>query len=208
MDDRPDPSTLSDSAPKQRVIGRPWKKGESGNPRGNWRRTPHYYKIDVRELISPAAPKIIKKILAKAEAGDEVAQRMFCQYLLPQGARFVSPPIDLGPASSAREACEQIALVASRAASGQLDLSSMHALVSALTSFIAAYRETELESRLIDIDSYAGPIEDESDVAGPQAPVTETGPVVAPGGAGDLQDQGRVAGSAGSDVDQDTVETR
>jgi hypothetical protein len=127
--------------------GHRWKKGETGNPRGNWKHTPHRLTQTIRDLVTPAAPKIVQKIIAAAdERNDPNAQKTFIQHLLPQQPKFVDPPIVGFPlVTNAREAVAEIAAVTQRMAQGELDVDSAHALVDKLKTFIVGYSAVELE---------------------------------------------------------------
>jgi hypothetical protein len=100
----------------------------------------------VRDLVTPAAPKIVKKIIdAATQHNDPFAQRVFVQHLLPT-PKFVEPPINDFPlVANAREAIAEIAAVTRRMARGELDVDSAHALVDKLKTFIAGYAAVELE---------------------------------------------------------------
>jgi hypothetical protein len=123
-----------------------FRKGQSGNPRGNYRRTPHRLTQTVRALVTPAAPKIVKNIIdAAQEHNDPFAQRLFVAHLLPQ-PKYVDPPIvDFPLVTNAREAVAEIAAVTKRMAQGEIDVDSAHALVDKLKTYVAAYAAVELE---------------------------------------------------------------
>jgi hypothetical protein len=85
--------------------GRPFEKGKVPNPKGRPVGSPNKLTKVVRDLVTPAAPKIVKKIIEAAdEHSDPFSQRLFVAYLL-RPSKFVEPPIlDFPLVTTAREA--------------------------------------------------------------------------------------------------------
>jgi hypothetical protein len=167
MDDRPKQPDLGDKpSPKgrKRGYGRPWVKGQSGNPLGAKVGRKHRVTGTVTTIVVNETEKIVGGIIDRAKAGDPASNALFLRYLRPQ-TRYVSDPFPLPSADSAHAANDQIALLVSRLAGGMIDIPSAMALIQGLQAYIAGYRETELEDRLIDV-TYGGPLpaEDHVDV--------------------------------------------
>jgi hypothetical protein len=130
--------------------GRPFQKGQVANPKGYPKGKPHKLTQTVRDLVTPAAPRIVKKIIEAADDhNDPHMQRVFVQHLLPQ-PKYVDPPIlDFPLVTNAKEAVAEIAAVTRRMAHGELDRDSADALVDKLKTFVTAYAATELEAEVL-----------------------------------------------------------
>ena len=100
----------------------------------------------VRKMVNDKGGAVVAKIIERAEAGDADAARIFVRYLLPR-PRLVMTPLDLPPAQTAAQAREQIGLLTSMAAKGDLDLDALQALSQALHMAISS-RIEELEELL------------------------------------------------------------
>jgi hypothetical protein len=152
-DDRPDPGQADKTGPKKRGRGpgRPFVKGQSGNPAGMRRGSKHKLTTVVRTLATAEGEAIVRNIVEKAKAGDPNAQGLFLRYLLPQ-PKYVADPVELAPTASARQAIEQLGAVIAHTANGQLDLDSSRALIDALRTFVGCFQAVELESRLVNIE--------------------------------------------------------
>jgi hypothetical protein len=94
-------------------------------------------------MVAKAAPEVIQKVIDAAKA-DVNALALFIR-LLPRPPQFVPIPFHLPPPTS-RE--DQIALIVSKTAAGELDLDSMRALLEGLRTFIVGLAGSEFESRL------------------------------------------------------------
>ena len=108
-----------------------FKPGRSGNPKGPLKGKPHKLTSLVRKMVNDKGGSVVAKIIERAEAGDADAARIFVRYLLPR-PRLVTTPVDLKPAQTAAQAREQIGVLTSMAAAGDLDLDALHALSQAL----------------------------------------------------------------------------
>ena len=116
-----------------------FRPGISGNPAGG-KRGPRKRPSLIRKMIADQTPGIVKAILADALAGDVAARQMFCRFFYPRH-RYVSMPVDLPVAQSLAEAQEQIGMLVSMAARGDLDLDS----AKILTDGLGASIDTSLE---------------------------------------------------------------
>jgi hypothetical protein len=116
-----------------------FRAGISGNPKGG-PRGPKKRTSVVRKMIADQTPGIVEAILRDALAGDAFARQLFCRFFYPKH-RYVSVPVELPVAQSLSEAQEQIAMLVSMAARGDLDLDSTKILTDGLASSI----DTKLE---------------------------------------------------------------
>jgi hypothetical protein len=124
-----------------------WKKGQSGNPTGMTKGTPHTVSRQVYEVVARSAPEVVQKVVDAAKAGDLNALALFIR-LLPRPPRFIPIPLHLPPATSAAMALEQIALIVSKTAAGEIDIDTMQALLDGLRTYIVGLGGSELEARL------------------------------------------------------------
>ena len=121
-----------------------FQAGQSGNPAGG-KRGPRKRPSLIRKMIADQTPGIVKAILADALAGDVAARQMFCRYFYPRH-RYVSAQVDLPVAQSLAEAQEQIAMLVSMTARGDLDLDGAKILMDGLASSV--------DTKLTEIDEF------------------------------------------------------
>ena len=86
MSEPPNPA----DKPRETQRGRPWRKGESGNPAGMRKGTKHKLSRTIHELVRTNAPEIVKGIIKDAKEGDAEARKLFLR-LLPQMPRNTEP---------------------------------------------------------------------------------------------------------------------
>jgi hypothetical protein len=100
-------------------------------------------------MISEAAPKILAKVIAAADQGnDPVAQKTFMSHVWTP-PKLIDPPIaDFPHVKTAKEATEEIARITQRAARGELKTDHAHFLVDKLKTFIVGYAAVELEAEV------------------------------------------------------------
>src|SRR5262249_13214333 len=60
-----------------------WKKGQSGNPRGTLRGSRHKITLLAEAMVGADAEAVIKKTIAMAKKGNEVALRLVVERILP-----------------------------------------------------------------------------------------------------------------------------
>jgi hypothetical protein len=161
MDDKPTqpPEPLPAARDKQ---GR-WRRGSSGNARGNHQHRPRRHTAFVRELVETEREDIVKQVITQAKGGCVQSQALVFKYLGGAMPRYVRDPFNMPPAANVREAVAQIALVTSKVADGVLDLEASRALIDALKTFVACYAVAELEDKVVDViyGEALNPIEEE-----------------------------------------------
>jgi hypothetical protein len=122
-----------------------FRPGVSGNPSGA-KKGPRSLASRIRTLIDGNAADILAKVIEQAKAGDSQAQAAFLK-LLPK-YRVVMTTVEMPVAQSAGEAQEQIAMLTTMAARGDLDLDALQILSRSLTLAI--------DTRLTEIEEIAG----------------------------------------------------
>ena len=75
---------VANAAGKQR--GRPWAKGESGNPRGKRQGARHRTTLAAEALLDGEAKALTRKAIELALAGETVALRLCLDRILPRVA--------------------------------------------------------------------------------------------------------------------------
>lgn len=75
------PTSADKSAPKQR--GRPFRKGESGNPAGKPRGTRSHATRLLLSMMEGGAEEITKAVIDKAKEGDLAAARLVLERIVP-----------------------------------------------------------------------------------------------------------------------------
>jgi hypothetical protein len=77
--------------------GKPFSKGESGNPAGRPPGIPDK-RTALRKLLDPHAETLVQKVVDKALEGDIAALRLCLERLIPP-AKSRDAPVDVGPLS-------------------------------------------------------------------------------------------------------------
>jgi hypothetical protein len=150
MSEPPNPA----DKPRETQRGRPWRKGESGNPAGMRKGTKHKLSRTIHELVRTNAPEIVKGIIKDAKEGDAEARKLFLR-LLPQMPRNTEPIEVRRP-----ESIEQIRQLAGdlvvQVLSGDLDLETAKTAGGLLQSQNTAIASTDLAAALEEIRKSRG----------------------------------------------------
>jgi hypothetical protein len=70
-------------AKKKRGPGRPFQKGQSGNPRGRLPGTRNHATVMAEKLFEGAIENVCETVISKANAGDMTAARLVFERLIP-----------------------------------------------------------------------------------------------------------------------------
>jgi hypothetical protein len=119
-----------------------FRSGVSGNPAGG-KKGPRSLAVRIRAMAEKDAIEIVKAVIEGARLGDVECRRLYLKHLLPL-PRVISTPVELPLAQSASEAQEQIAMLTTMAARGDLDIDALPILTRSLTLAIDT-RLTQLE---------------------------------------------------------------
>lgn len=143
------------TAPVQHVIGRPWAKGQSGNPRGKpkgaWsRRT---VGASLAQVLARKGKGVLKKAIEVALAGDVSAMRLILERALPRERIVVLPLPKIRDAQSAMEA---LAVVMDSAAEGTITPAEASNLSSLARAYVELSELHEVKQRLADIEAKLG----------------------------------------------------
>lgn len=109
-----------------------FRPGVSGNPAGA-KKGPRSLSVRIRAMAEKDAVEIVRAVIQGAKLGDVECRRLYLKYLLPPLPRVIATPVDLPLAQSAAEAQEQIAMLTTMAARGDLDIEVLPVLTRSLT---------------------------------------------------------------------------
>ena len=141
---------------KQRVPGRPFPKGRSGNPRG---RPPGIRKRPAQKghaLLSRRLKDLTGKAVEQALAGDAAALRLCLERLIPRvRERAVSLP--LPPVRGAADIAPMMTPIAEALAQGEITPSEARELGSLVEAFVRALETSEFERRLRALETAVAP---------------------------------------------------
>ena len=129
---------------KQRVKGKPWKPGQSGNPAGRPAGSGLVGKL--REAVAARAPELVEALIAKALEGDTTAARVLLDRVLPV-AKSEALPVSL-PGVATGTLTERAESALKAVGNGTLAPDTATSLVATVGA-LARIRETEeLEARI------------------------------------------------------------
>jgi hypothetical protein len=130
---------------KQR--GRPFAKGESGNPAGKPRGARHKATLAAEVLFDGEAEGLTRKAIELALGGDAMALRLCLERILP--VRRERPVhFDLPPLQSAADAGAGLAAITAAVAAGELTPGEARELAQLVDAFVKALERTDFEQRL------------------------------------------------------------
>jgi len=128
------------TAGKQR--GRPFTKGQSGNPAGKPKGARHRATLAAEALLDGEAEALTRKAIELALAGDPIALRLCLDRILPprreRPLRFVLPEL-----RSAADAAGAVAAILAAVASGNACVAEASELAKLVDAFIRAADASE-----------------------------------------------------------------
>lgn len=138
---------------KQR--GRPFQKGQSGNPKGKPPGLRHKATRAVEALLEGEAEELTRKAVELAKDGDVTALRLCLERLVPpRRDRPVS--FDLPPIDSAGEAAQAFGAILSAVADGSITPAEGQAVADLLAAYAKTLETSELEKRITALEKGAG----------------------------------------------------
>jgi len=133
------------TAPKQR--GRPFPKGQSGNPNGRPLGARHRTTVAVEALLEGEAEKLTRKAVALALKGNVACLRLCLDRISPprrdRAVQFAIPPLN-----SADDASKAMAAITAAVASGDLTSNEAGELSRVVDGYVKTLEATEIERRL------------------------------------------------------------
>jgi Family of unknown function (DUF5681) len=138
-------SAAANTTQKQR--GRPFAKGQSGNPRGKRPGTRHRLTQLAERLMEGEAEAVVRKVVEAAKGGDVAAARLILDRVLParkgSPVRFALPSV-----STAAEVVGAIGAVLAAVSDGVLTPDEGTQIAGLLETKRKAIESVDLEARL------------------------------------------------------------
>ena len=131
----------------QKLRGRPFQKGRSGNPLGRPQGCRNKASILLGELIDGEGNAIVKAMIDAAKSGDTGAGRCLIDRLVPpRKDRSVS--LDLPALTSAADAPKVVGAIIAAAASGEVTPAEAADLTTLVDRYVRAAEVSDLEARV------------------------------------------------------------
>jgi hypothetical protein len=131
----------------QKPRGRPFTKGQSGNPKGRFAGSRNKASLMVEALLDGEAERLTRRAVELADGGDPTALRLVLERLLaPRRERainFTLPPID-----SAADLAAAMHAVTAAIAEGALTPGEAESFARTVDTFIRAIDASDFERRL------------------------------------------------------------
>jgi Family of unknown function (DUF5681) len=140
------------STTKQRVIGRPFARGQSGNPKGRPHGARNHATILLDQLAEGSATKLLRTVIAKAQKGDmSAAALVLARIWPPRKGRPVHFPLpELNTPADLPGAMAMLLKVASR---GGLSPDEVALLATALDGWRRSVESADFEQRLTALEA-------------------------------------------------------
>ena len=136
---------------KQRVVGRPFPKGVSGNPAGRPKGSRHKTLLALEALFDDEGDAISRKAIELAKGGDPGAMRLCLERILPvrkdRPICFELPPIE-----TASDAAKAHAAVLAAVADGSVTPTEAADLGKLIESFVKTVEVADFKSRLAKLE--------------------------------------------------------
>ncbi len=127
----------------KRTPPKPWKPGESGNPKG--RPPGRGLAAELRDAIAKSAPGVIRKLVTQARNGDTAAARLLLERVVPPvKASELETPLNLAGDSLADKGLAVMAAVAA----GQIAPGQASQLLGGLADLAKLIETDKLAARI------------------------------------------------------------
>ena len=137
---------------KQR--GKPFAKGQSGNPEGRPRGSRNATTLALETLLDGQAQALTQKAIDLALTGDMAALRLCLDRILPprkdRPVTFTLPPIE-----SAQDAAKTVSAVLAAVASGELTPADAGEISKLIEAYVKAFEVSELDERIRKLEGAA-----------------------------------------------------
>jgi hypothetical protein len=144
--------TADNTASQQR--GRPFKRGQSGNPAGRPKGARNTTTLAIEALLDGEAQMLTRKAIELAKNGDIAALRLCMDRILPT-RRDRPVMFDLTPIEGPKDAAKTISVMLAAVASGELNPTDAVEVCKLVDSYIRAFEATELTERVEQLEKMA-----------------------------------------------------
>jgi len=149
---KPATATPASARSSKRARGRPFKPGQSGNPRGRPPGSRNAATVLAEQLLDGQTEKVVKKLVERALEGEMTAIRLVIERILaPRRDRPIT--FSLPPIHSADDAATAVAAIANAVAEGELTVTEGTQLGQLVATFVSALEAHQLEDKLLEIMS-------------------------------------------------------
>ena len=148
--------TAAKTPGKQR--GRPFQKGQSGNPSGRPRGSRHKVSLAIDSLLAGEAEVLTRKAIDLALEGDLIALRLCLERLCPP-VKQRPIRIDMPTVESAAEAVGAMTVVLESMSQGEITPGEAQALADVIEQFRRVLEVEELEQRVAALEDTRGVVE-------------------------------------------------
>jgi Family of unknown function (DUF5681) len=144
----------------ERVRGRPFEKGRSGNPAGRRRGSRNKATLTAAALLAGESEALTRTAVEMALGGDPTAMRLCMERVLPpcreRSVKFSLPPIKVAPMGetcgpSARDVSVAMNAVTSALARGEITPSEAEKIAGAVDTFVHAVEKTKKDGSGFDL---------------------------------------------------------
>jgi hypothetical protein len=136
-----------------RVRGRPFHKGRSGNPAGRRPGSRNKATIAAAKLLAGEAEGLTRKAVALALEGDPMALRLCVERILPacreRAVKFALPPIE-----SPADIAAAMKAVTSALADGEITPGEAGRIAAVVDTFVRAIETRDFEERLKELEDW------------------------------------------------------
>ena len=133
--------------PPGRGRGRPFEKGQSGNPAGRRTGSRNKATLAAAALLAGESEALTRKAVEMALAGDPTAMRLCIERILPpcreRAVKFVLPPIE-----SAADIAAAMKAVTSALAAGVITPGEAGTIAAVVDTFVRAIETSDFDRRL------------------------------------------------------------
>jgi hypothetical protein len=144
-------SVAENAEAKQRMRGRPFAPGVSGNSRGKPKGTRHRATMMAQQLLDGEVETLVRKAIEKAKQGDMIALRLCLDRIVPprrdRPVHFAIPELN-----SADDAAKAMAAITTAVARGELTPSEAAELSRVIEAYVKAIETSEIERRLKNLE--------------------------------------------------------
>lgn len=131
--------------------GKPFQKGQSGNPNGRPKGARSKRMVVLDAILESEAPELMQKAVDLAKAGDTVALRLCLERILP--ARKDRPvAFELPAIETPRDATKAASALLKAVAAGEITPSEAAEVSKLIEGFVRIVEVSELETRINEIE--------------------------------------------------------